>query len=235
MYVPMYHLLKKTRTLLDALKQDGRHLSKLKPTYKGLCGEDSAKQWSDTVMDTNDQWWWMDRSWDELANHTAGRSRDQLRTDNGGKRVCLWSYMCCSKMVLLLSHRQLHSHDPSLQRLYFTSSCSCNSTVHPGLFLIPSLHGYHQFWLLMVSPIICKKAELYVMMMMNYLWMIIDRHGRDELKPLSLFTSACRIKQTVKFSHRKCSFFFFNCISLNLDLFHIPLSFDNVFFKSSAR
>lgn len=49
MYVPMYHLLKKTRTLLDALKQDGRHW--VSWNYKGLC-EDSAKQWSDTAMDT---------------------------------------------------------------------------------------------------------------------------------------------------------------------------------------
>ena len=88
-------------------------------------------------------WWWIrsingdgwtdhEMSWP--TTRPAGRSWDQLRTDNGGKRVCLWSYMCCSKMVLLLSHCQLHSHDPSLQRLYFTSSCSCNSTVDPGLF-----------------------------------------------------------------------------------------------------
>ena len=175
-------------------------------------------------------WWWIrtingdgwtdhEMSWP--TTRPAGRSWDQLRTDNGGKgyaydHICAaakWYYLATANSIAMI----LLCNDCTLP---LPAAATAQSI--PACFLIPSLHSYHQFWLLMVSPIICKKAELYVMMMMNYLWMIIDRHGRDELKPLSLFTSACRIKQTVKFSHRKCFFFFFYCISLNLDLFHIP-------------
>ena len=237
MYVPMYHLLKKTRTLLDALKQDGRHLSKLKLTYKGLC-EDSAKQWSDTG-DGYERSMVMDGQIMRWAGQPHGRlgvAEINWELIMGGKGYAYDHICAAAKWYYYLATAN------SIAMILLCNDCTlplpaaATAQSIPACFLIPSLHGYHQFWLLMVSPIICKKAWLYMMMMMmNYLWMIIDRHGRDELKPLSLFTSACRIKQTVKFSHRKCFFFFFTVFLWTLISSTSLSVFKRVFPKSSAR
>lgn len=168
MYVPMYHLLKKTRTLLDALKQDGRHW--VCWNYKGLC-EDSAKQWSDTAMDTiNGDGQIM--SWPTTRLGLAEINWELIMGEKGMLMI-----MRCSKMVLL-SHRRPHSHDPFLQ-LYLISSCC--STVDPGLFLTPSLAITNfDFW---CFPQWSARKQNYDELLMDD-----HRHGRDESKPLSYFT-----------------------------------------------
>ena len=156
-------MLKKTRTLLHAPKQDGRHW--VSWNCKGLC-EDSAKQWSDTAMAMADH---------ELAMPTTRLGFAEINWEliMGEKGVAYdhrstaakWYYLATANPIAMIL---------SCNWLYLTSSCCC-STLDPGVFLTPSVAITNfDFW--SFPQLSARKHNCDELLMKDH------RHSSDELE-----------------------------------------------------